>query len=78
MIPRCAGYHLLPSIRGDVLHRLGRLPEAREEFLAAAELCANDRERALLRERALACEPASSWPAATTQRANSWLCPVLD
>ena len=58
--PALRGYHLLPSIRGDVLHRLGRLPEAREEFLAAAGLCANDRERALLRERALACEPASS------------------
>ena len=47
-----SGYHLLPSVRGDLLFRLGRLEEAREEFLLAADLCANDRERELLLERA--------------------------
>jgi predicted RNA polymerase sigma factor len=42
-------------VRGDFLVRLGRLPEAREEFVRAADLCANDRERELLLSRALAC-----------------------
>ncbi|MFL6116649.1 MAG: RNA polymerase sigma factor [Catenulispora sp.] len=50
------GYHLLPSVRGDLLFRLGRHAEARAEFERAAELTANTRERALLRARAAACE----------------------
>ena len=50
------GYHLLPSVRGDLLMRLGRLAEARTEFERAAELTANTRERALLLARAAACE----------------------
>jgi len=50
------GYHLLPSVRGDLLTRLGRLTEARTEFERAAELTANTRERALLLARAAACE----------------------
>ena len=54
--PALGGYHLLPSVRGDILVRLGRLAEAREEFERAAELCANDRERELLLSRALACD----------------------
>ena len=48
-------YHLLPSVRGDLLARLGRLAEARAEFERAAELTANARERALLLARAAAC-----------------------
>ncbi|MFJ9868533.1 RNA polymerase sigma factor [Streptomyces sp. NPDC101165] len=41
-------YHLLPSVRGDLLARLGRTAEAREEFVRAAELTRNERERQLL------------------------------
>jgi predicted RNA polymerase sigma factor len=51
--PALRGYHLLPSVRGDLLARLGRLPEARAEFVRAADLCDNDRERELLLARAL-------------------------
>jgi RNA polymerase sigma-70 factor (ECF subfamily) len=51
-----AGYHLLPSVRGDLLVRLGRLGEARAELERAASLTRNARERALLLERAAACE----------------------
>jgi RNA polymerase sigma factor (sigma-70 family) len=46
------GYHLLPSVRGDLLARLGRGDEARIEFERAAALTQNERERALLLERA--------------------------
>ncbi|MCW3005515.1 MAG: polymerase subunit sigma-24 [Solirubrobacterales bacterium] len=53
--PALRGYHLLPSVRGDLLVRLGRLGEAREEFVRAADLCDNDPERELLLSRALAC-----------------------
>ena len=53
--PALRGYHLLPSVRGDVLVRLGRLAEAREEFARAADLCANEPERELLLSRAIAC-----------------------
>ncbi len=45
-------YPLLPSVRGDLLARLGRHAEARAEFARAADLAGNDRERALLRRRA--------------------------
>lgn len=48
-------YHLLPSVRGDFLYKLGRLEEARAEFTRAAEMTRNERERALLLERAKAC-----------------------
>jgi predicted RNA polymerase sigma factor len=54
--PALRGYHLLPSVRGDVLVRLGRLAEAREEFERAADLCDNERERELLLSRAIACD----------------------
>ena len=47
-----ARYHLLPAVRGDFLSKLGRLAEAREEFLRAAELTQNAREREMLLERA--------------------------
>jgi predicted RNA polymerase sigma factor len=53
--PALRGYHLLPSVRGDILVRLGRLAEARDEFERAAELCDNQRERELLLSRAVAC-----------------------
>ena len=53
--PALRNYHLLPSVRGDLLVRLGRHAEAREEFARAAELCENERERELLLARALAC-----------------------
>ena len=49
------GYHLLPSVRGDLLARLGRLDEARAAFEQAAALTRNSREQALLRARAAAC-----------------------
>jgi RNA polymerase sigma factor (sigma-70 family) len=51
------GYHLLPSVRGDLLQKLGRLHEARAAFEEAASLTQNSREQALLRKRAEACEP---------------------
>jgi RNA polymerase sigma factor (sigma-70 family) len=54
--PALRGYHLLPSVRGDVLLRLGRIAEAREEFERAADLCDNNRERELLLSRAIACD----------------------
>ncbi|MER7808546.1 RNA polymerase sigma factor [Streptomyces sp900116325] len=50
--PALAAYHLLPSVRGDLLARLGRADEARAEFVRAAELTRNARERALLLARA--------------------------
>jgi RNA polymerase sigma factor (sigma-70 family) len=53
--PSLKGYHLLPSVRGDLLAKLGRTDEARAEFERAAELTRNERERALLVERARAC-----------------------
>lgn len=54
--PALRGYHLLSSVRGDILVRLGRLAEAREEFERAADLCDNQRERGLLLSRAVACD----------------------
>jgi len=53
--PSLRSYHLLPAVRGDLLARLGRLTEAREEFERAASLTRNGRERKLLLERAAAC-----------------------
>jgi RNA polymerase sigma factor (sigma-70 family) len=53
--PSLKGYHLLPSVRGDFLTRLGRFDEARTEFETAAELTRNARERTLLLERARLC-----------------------
>ncbi|MER5208194.1 RNA polymerase sigma factor [Streptomyces sp. NPDC002825] len=50
--PALARYHLLPSVRGDLLARLGRTEEARAEFVRAASLTRNERERALLLRRA--------------------------
>ncbi len=53
--PLLKAYHLLPSVRGDLLAKLGRVDEARVEFERAASLTRNGRERALLLERAAAC-----------------------
>jgi len=50
--PSLRAYHLLPSVRGDFLFKLGRLDEARAEFERAASLTRNERERRLLLERA--------------------------
>lgn len=49
------GYHLLPSVRGDLLLKLGRLAEARAELERAAGMTQNARERRLLLDRAAAC-----------------------
>jgi predicted RNA polymerase sigma factor len=53
--PQLRDYHLLPSVRGDLLRKLGRLDEARQEFTRAAALTRNARERDLLLGRAAAC-----------------------
>ena len=55
-------YHLLPSVRGDLLKKLSRLDEARAEFERAASLARNARERKLLIERAQACAAGSRPP----------------
>jgi RNA polymerase sigma-70 factor (ECF subfamily) len=57
--PALAKYHLLPSVRGDFLVKLGRLDEARVEFERAASLTKNEREKTLLTERAAACARGS-------------------
>lgn len=54
--PALKSYHLLPSVRGDLLEKLGRHGEARVEFERAAALAQNVRERELLRARALGCK----------------------
>jgi RNA polymerase sigma factor (sigma-70 family) len=51
-VPSLAGYYLLPSVRGDLLRRMGRHAEAETEFLRAASLTSNARERTLLLRRA--------------------------
>jgi RNA polymerase sigma-70 factor, ECF subfamily len=57
--PSLKAYHLLPSVRGDLLVKLGRTAEARGEFERAANLTRNTRERALLLERAASCAPTT-------------------
>jgi RNA polymerase sigma factor (sigma-70 family) len=54
--PALQNYHLLPSVRGDFLTKLGRHAEARAEFERAASLTRNERERTLLLDRAAACD----------------------
>jgi RNA polymerase sigma factor (sigma-70 family) len=58
--PALANYHLLPTVRGDLLARLDRLDEARAEFERAATLTQNLRERELLLERARTCAAAAA------------------
>lgn len=61
--PTLKSYHLLPSVRGDLLFKLGRFEEARAEFERAASLTQNARERKLLLDRAAAClgNPSGSY-----------------
>jgi len=59
--PALRRYHLLPSVRGDIFARLGRLEEAGEAFARAAALCGNERERELLTARAVACGEGIQW-----------------
>ncbi len=54
--PSLDRYHLLPSVRADLLHKLGRHPEAKIQFELAASLTQNTRERALLLTRAASCQ----------------------
>jgi RNA polymerase sigma-70 factor, ECF subfamily len=58
--PSLASYHLLPSVRADLLAKLGRVAEARPEFERAASLTRNARERELLLERAAALNSGSA------------------
>ena len=60
--PSLKSYHLLPSVRGDFLFKLGRFDEARDEFQRAASLTRNARERKLLLDRAAAARLESSAP----------------
>jgi len=60
--PALKTYHLLPSVRGDLLQKLGRFDEARAEFERAAKLTRNERERRLLLDRAAACAEKSTGP----------------
>jgi len=60
--PALANYHLLPSVRGDLLFKLGRRGEAREEFERAAAMTRNERERALLLSRVAECVQAPALP----------------
>ncbi|WP_375496696.1 RNA polymerase sigma factor [uncultured Jatrophihabitans sp.] len=57
-VPMLRSYHLVPSVRGDLLLKLGRRDEARAEFDRAAALTANVTERRLLQARAADCSPA--------------------
>lgn len=61
--PSLRGYHLLPSVRGDLLKKLGRFDEARTEFERAAAMTRNARERELLLDRARTCAGNSVPPA---------------
>src|SRR5688572_26082477 len=64
-VPALRDYHLLPSVRGDLLAKLGREDEARAEFERAASLTRNGRERALLLARAEALRKEASCPTST-------------
>jgi len=61
--PSLKAYHLLPSVRGDFLFKLGRFAEAQAEFERAATLTQNARERGLLLDRARGCAGALAGPA---------------
>jgi len=60
--PDLDSYYLLPSVRGDLLEKLGRPDEARAEFERAALLTANSRQQGALLERAAACAARDSGP----------------
>ncbi|MHA6910326.1 hypothetical protein ACQUJS_18175 [Ralstonia pseudosolanacearum] len=55
--PALRGYHLLPSVRADLLARLNRMDEAHAEYERAATLTRNQQERTLLLGRAARCQP---------------------
>ena len=83
--PALRGYHLLPSVRGDLLMKLGRTAEAQAEFRRASELTANARERELSEQRArsaadelarVCLRPAGCRPA-SQMRARNLNCPAL-
>jgi predicted RNA polymerase sigma factor len=61
--PTLASYPWLPSVRADLLAKLGRTDEARAEFERAAALNQNARERAMLLRRAAACSGERTLPA---------------
>jgi RNA polymerase sigma factor (sigma-70 family) len=63
--PSLKGYHLLPAVRGDLLRRLNRFDEARQELERAATMTRNAREHKLLLERAQACADEASLTGAT-------------
>ncbi|MET8052056.1 RNA polymerase sigma factor [Streptosporangium sp. NPDC005286] len=67
--PALKGYHRVPSVRGDLLVRLGRHEEARREFERAAALTLNVPERTILLERAVACAAATPGSAVTLAEA---------
>jgi RNA polymerase sigma factor (sigma-70 family) len=58
--PSLKAYHLLPSVRGDFLFKMGRIAEAQQEFQRAATLTQNARERELLLDRARGCAAAAT------------------
>ncbi len=58
-VPTLAEYHLLPSVRGDLLQKVGRFDEAEAEFNRAASLTSNARERSVLLGRAATCSAAA-------------------
>jgi RNA polymerase sigma-70 factor, ECF subfamily len=60
--PSLKAYHLLPTVRGDLLAKLGRADEARAEFERAAELTRNARERRMMLDRAAACTASPPVP----------------
>ena len=66
--PSLKNYHLLPSVRGDFLFKLGRFAEAQAEFHRAASLTRNTRERDLLLDRAKACAEVRAEVAAKDQK----------
>ena len=69
--PSLQNYHLLPSVRGDLLTKLGRFDEARAEFERAASLTRNARERKLLLERAEHAQAAAGSPSQESKNATT-------
>ena len=65
--PSLKNYHLLPGVRGDLLMKLGRHEEARAEFVRAAALTRNSRERALLLDRAATCSAEAPAPVTSSK-----------
>jgi predicted RNA polymerase sigma factor len=74
MLDRLAGesllknYHLLPTVRGDLLHKLGRYEEAHAAFETAADLTGNKREHDLLKRRAAESASAAISSSSNTKR----------